>query len=317
MQVSFTYSSGAEEKPDLSLPLDSKLESRLHQLVLDKETKMESAYPIRFAKEGEVISKPNTLLPQEARMPTVPELDALAKALRISEVSLPDKNQKKLEVFYSTGHNNWMGHQYDGLFVAPGQTHPQPVILVAPDIDPLRQVRVGVHEIAHLRQDTNWGSTSAVPRNVAEKLGWAPRSNLRTLDWGLKATNGNYYCFSGVAGEGEWNQCDTQRPMFSNDDMRQLALIKPATNYFDNPTEMDAETVTMFRMGAADRAALFKLHNGLYELAKEEDQRDIDRKYPPINLWSAIAYWAGIAGPASSGSRTGSLPRIQPQPAPP
>ena len=121
LQVSFTYSSGAEEKPDLSLPLDSKLESRLHQLVLDKETKMESAYPIRFAKEGEVISKPNTLLPQEARMPTVPELDALAKALRISEVSLPDKNQKKLEVFYSTGHNNWMGHQYDGLFVAPGE----------------------------------------------------------------------------------------------------------------------------------------------------------------------------------------------------
>ena len=65
----------------------------------------------------------------------------------------------------------------------------------------------------------------------------------------------------------------------SNADMQKLALVKPASNYFDNPIEVFAEGMRLFRMGGEARDTLFVEAPLVYQLVKEEDQAELNLFY--------------------------------------
>lgn len=65
----------------------------------------------------------------------------------------------------------------------------------------------------------------------------------------------------------------------SNADMQKLAMVKPASNYFDNPIEVFAEGMRLFRMGGEARDTLLTEAPLVYQLVKEEDQAELDRFY--------------------------------------
>jgi len=64
--------------------------------------------------------------------------------------------------------------------------------------------------------------------------------------------------------------------------MRERALIKPPTFYFDNPLEVAAEGLSLLRAGAATRAALLKGSPKMYTFIRELDQADIDLSYGTV-----------------------------------
>ena len=61
--------------------------------------------------------------------------------------------------------------------------------------------------------------------------------------------------------------------------MREAALIRPATYYFSNPLEMAAEALALFREGPEQRRQLLKDSPGLYRFTKNQDQKDINEAY--------------------------------------
>lgn len=58
--------------------------------------------------------------------------------------------------------------------------------------------------------------------------------------------------------------------------MRNQALVRPPTFYFDNAAEMGAEGMAMFRGGVNERRQLAKESAVFYTFIKEQDQREID-----------------------------------------
>ncbi len=63
---------------------------------------------------------------------------------------------------------------------------------------------------------------------------------------------------------------------FSNKEMRALALVRPATDYFDNPIEVFAESMRLFRMGGEARELLYQESPFLYKITAEQDQAELD-----------------------------------------
>jgi hypothetical protein len=58
--------------------------------------------------------------------------------------------------------------------------------------------------------------------------------------------------------------------------MRNQALVRPPTFYFDNAAEMGAEGMALFRGGVNERRQLAKESADFYTFIKEQDQREID-----------------------------------------
>ncbi len=65
----------------------------------------------------------------------------------------------------------------------------------------------------------------------------------------------------------------------TNEQMKQIARVTPASDYFRMPHEMYAEGLAHFRIGNDARAHLLKTSPQLYELMKQRDQDDINRRY--------------------------------------
>jgi hypothetical protein len=65
----------------------------------------------------------------------------------------------------------------------------------------------------------------------------------------------------------------------SNEQMKKEARIKPISDYFDSGEEGVAEAITNFRSGEKERHDLLKASRDYYDMAKEQDQNEIDSYY--------------------------------------
>jgi exonuclease VII small subunit len=54
------------------------------------------------------------------------------------------------------------------------------------------------------------------------------------------------------------------------------ALVTPPTFYFENPAELYAEGMKLYRLSASAREHLEKVSPRLYEIIKRDNQREID-----------------------------------------
>jgi len=83
--------------------------------------------------------------------------------------------------------------------------------------------------------------------------------------------------------KGGWIRCDKDgHPIgtkISEEQMRGLALIKPATTYCNNPIEVEAEALTALRLGGATLARFIAECPELYNIVQQRDQEEIDRVY--------------------------------------
>ena len=68
----------------------------------------------------------------------------------------------------------------------------------------------------------------------------------------------------------------------TNDRMREIAAVRPATGYFIAPDEMQAEAFSAFRIDANrpgdNRRTLFLASRRLYDVIRDQDQSNIDRR---------------------------------------
>jgi hypothetical protein len=150
---------------------------------------------------------------------------------------------------------------------------------------------LAAHEIAHNseRNVGTWNIPKFLP--VAERLGWT--TNKDTDFWLLKGKNGDLYRLtddglSSNKGYAKGGALDEQgkpvadeknAPHFTNRQVRNDAMVKPPTDYFTAPDEMLADSLMLYRVGEEGRKQLLKSGQDLYDVVKEFDQAEIDKRF--------------------------------------
>lgn len=150
------------------------------------------------------------------------------------------------------------------------------------------------HELAHNTvYRLKWDDSATLERKCKE-MGWAPyQSPTGETTWIIKAKGNELYKIdSELTG---WVRCDEKgnylndkgQPAASEDkalritpaQMRDRALLRPPTDYFDNTIEMFAESMMSFRVSEKKRAEFAKTSPELYKFIREQDQAEIDLAY--------------------------------------
>ncbi|MBU6453489.1 MAG: hypothetical protein KGS72_17045 [Cyanobacteria bacterium REEB67] len=151
------------------------------------------------------------------------------------------------------------------------------------------------HEIAHNGDHKVRSADKNFEANVREKLGWVryrPGDFYEAGTHLLQGKEGGLYSYSPA--RAQWTLTDANgeaidrsgapaRPgeeiRYTNDEMRNRALVRPISNYFDRPTEMIMEGVAHYRTGGDTRAALLRTSPVLYEQVKRQDEQEIAMHY--------------------------------------
>lgn len=150
------------------------------------------------------------------------------------------------------------------------------------------------HELAHNAvYRLKWDDPATLERQC-KAVGWTTHQTLTgETTWIIKAKAGELYRISTELDN--WVRCD-DKGRYLNDkgvpcsgedkaqkitpeQMRDRAILRPPTNYFDNPIEMFAESMMMFRVSGTKRAEFAKSSPLLYKFIREQDQADIDLTY--------------------------------------
>lgn len=131
-------------------------------------------------------------------------------------------------------------------------------------------------------------------KQLYEQMGW------RSINgrWVIEGADGDLYRYLSAEGNlpRRWMRVTEQgqpadasgRPtqeasadFRTNEQMRQIARVAPASDYFRQPHEIYAEGLQLLRTNAASRAALLQASPQLYQLMKHKDQEAINQQYPP------------------------------------
>jgi hypothetical protein len=150
-----------------------------------------------------------------------------------------------------------------------------------------------VHELGHNTQySLNWEDEKTLI-DVSKRLGWAPYEDPKTHEtiWLIETKNHQFYKYSAE----NWVRCnatghpvdksgkvvdkETSAESATTAEVRDAALVRPATDYFDNVTEMFAEATMLYRIGGDKRRELLNQSPSLYSFVKDQDQAEINLHY--------------------------------------
>ncbi len=70
----------------------------------------------------------------------------------------------------------------------------------------------------------------------------------------------------------------------SNSQVKEAAVVTPASNYFDTPAEVEAEAMKLYRLGGPSRRLLLLKAPVLYRLVEAEDQNEINLRFGAIRV---------------------------------
>lgn len=161
-----------------------------------------------------------------------------------------------------------------------------------------------MHELAHNHQSRmGWDTDSAKLKSMADKTGFVILEipgKVRRYFIKVKGGDGQeLFAIDDAAKSKTWYRVDAQgQPLdaaglavplekakrLSNDEVRKNAIVTPATDYFDTPLEIFADAMKMFRLGGDARLALLSRSPALYDLIKEEDQKEINLFYGYVKV---------------------------------
>lgn len=149
------------------------------------------------------------------------------------------------------------------------------------------------HELAHNTvYRLKWDDSATLERKCKE-MGWAPyQSPAGETTWIIKAKANELYRIDSELTN--WVRCD-DKGNYLNDKgqpasedkalritpakMRDRALMRPPTDYFDNTIEMFAESIMSFRVSEKRRAEFARTSPDLYKFIREQDQAELDKAY--------------------------------------
>lgn len=174
----------------------------------------------------------------------------------------------------------------------------QPTIFIEPGYDKTLKGQhpelIMIHELAHNSQ-VRMGMDCYNPESwkLAEKLGWLPYEDResRQKGWLICSSECPQHFYRRAAFSSQWIRCNRSGEPLSRagcavhrkgeahcltaQEMADVALIRPATNYFSNPMEMFAEALMLFRANKVHRKHLLSMSPQLYQIVKEYDALEI------------------------------------------
>lgn len=147
------------------------------------------------------------------------------------------------------------------------------------------------HELGHNTIYRLGWETEKTLVEACKQLGWAPyddRDSKETI-WLIQGKKNDFYkLFDGetwIATNAQGKPVDKDGKVVASEDdahklpaeeVRQLALYPPPTDYFDNAVEVAAEALMMLRSSQVRRNLLLSRSPVIYEYIKGKDQEDMD-----------------------------------------
>jgi hypothetical protein len=250
-----------------------------------------------------------------AREPRLSELLGVEGALKSSQPSqLTDAKGHTLKYYYlekpSAGQNT-----YDaGLFA--GDSRGRASVMIEPDAYPFRPITAAdaianhqdlkssiealtAHEMAHNTESKLGLFDYRTMAPVAEKLGWtvAYDSDKNPQYWLLQGKNNDYYRLTtdGLSSNNGWIRCNADgqpldnagkivenadlAPHYDNKAVRELARVRPPTDYFTEPTEELADGLMLYRLGDNGQSQLHASGDQVFNTVAQVDQSEIDLQF--------------------------------------
>lgn len=255
----------------------------LQELRDEKLAEVEEDYNVKFGKEGESIAVDGEQVP--LRTPNLGQVYGVESALARSQPDVVTADGEPLEIDFTAvqGENENKGGFADGSRVV---LEPN-----GGDDTPDQVMRVFMHELAHNGQHRLYGDDETFRTAYAAQFGFVKVGDA----WLLQTKDGRY--LKSIPGEGgvgssgwmltdkDGNPVDaignpSDHPQeFTNEEARDLALVRPASGYFPNPAEAGAEATSKFRGGEESRAEFLASNPDTYAVAKQLDQLDINKTY--------------------------------------
>ncbi|MFN8658629.1 MAG: hypothetical protein U0105_20005 [Candidatus Obscuribacterales bacterium] len=265
-----------------------EVERQLTQWREAKIKEIEAKYNLQISRDGQT----DRLQGKDAalRTPRVDELLALEQAAMRSQPSARSANGKPVRVEFTARPST----PYDAY--VPGRVSDDEQERIV--FEPLSRTFQGfkdtaMHEFAHIGQHNMRQRDAAALDRAFEAMGYRKvKTEDGAMQWQLKGKDGNYYT-ENPNGTG-WTRVDEKgRPLkadgkpasgfkdkdavtISSIEMQERAAVRPASWYFTNPVENQAEGLWLFRGGEQDRTRLFTRSPELYKIIKEYDQKEID-----------------------------------------
>jgi len=289
--------------------------TRLNTLSEQRQSDLAQTFGISFAQAGEAVTFKagpgfTTLT---ARAPRLNELVAMENVLRKSQpgqLTLDGKNGVKFN-FVQDKDAPHLG--FGGLFEFHGA---QPNIFLHNELNQSKPITerdpdalqkyyderkrnslegIATHEVAHHSDMKVRGLDPALESSIRENIGWHRFRDGDFYEFDthlLKGKDGAFYRFGHF--DMSWTRSDAQgtpidlagKPApagsevrLTNEEMISKALVRPISDYFNNPTEMLMEGFLNFRVGGANRAKLLAESPVLYDQVKLQDDRELAAHY--------------------------------------
>lgn len=265
-----------------------EIERQLTQWREAKIKEIEAKYNLQISRDGQT----DRLQGKDAdlRAPRIDELLALEQAAMRSQPSARSANGKPVRVEFTVRPST----PYDAY--VPGRVSDDEQERIV--FEPLSRTFKGfkdtaMHEFAHIGQHNMRQRDAAALDTAFEAMGYRRvKTDDGAMQWQLKGKDGNYYT-ENPNGTG-WTRVDEKgRPLktdgkpasgfkdkdavtISSTEIQERAVVRPASWYFTNPVENQAEGLWLFRGGEQDRTRLFTTSPELYKIIKEYDQKEID-----------------------------------------
>lgn len=258
----------------------------------EKRSELEARFGVRIGRAGEMVAEKNGVKRSGrsyciARDPDLEELAALEFALLRS---YPGRRHALSILFLKEGCYG------DRCATWTQDREGRPVVLVEPRRsrldDPLELVFL--HELAHdamFRMGLN--PDRAGEWKYAEILGWQRFANHKAGEkgWMIRSAEGYGTFYKLGKYTQEWIKCDGNgNPVTGADNapvhsrrafapgaeyVRSVAVVKPATDYFDNPFEVLAEGLMLYRAGSETRGKLMVTSPKLHEIVRQFDDCEL------------------------------------------
>lgn len=234
-------------------------------------------------------AKPDQERTIDVRQPTFGETLALEYALKRS---LPSAGSKTELQFLFPLQSSLNGALAEWELSAKNK----PTVVVEPTASDRPLEYVLLHELSHHSQ-YRMGLNPLAPFDwkMTNSLGWRTYTNPLTgeTDWAIATTTGLLYKYSNAMRRwiscnkaGQPVDCIGSRVAHQRDadhmttkEIAAIAKVRPCTAYMNNPLEVMAEGLAMYRMSEHHRSILLKKSPELYEIIKDFDQKLIAKHY--------------------------------------
>lgn len=304
-KIAFYSQLAGQEIRHLDCGKDSADPAALELLLQKRERELRDAIKTEFGIDTEKTSEYVTYTTTNSiesnyklrlRNPNLQELECLQYALQRSAPSqFIDLKMKRVLAVYFLMDSNVCGTLGQWGIDSKGK----PAIFVEPESAQMHPLEITlIHEFGHnAAYRLGWRPDNSMSWKLLSKLGWKTFYNANSGEIGYlictKDGSGIEKLYKFISGR-NWIRCNSSgqpvdpegricKARFAErkntDEIRQCAIVKPASSYCPNPMEVFAEAVAFYRGSKFERKLLLERCRVLYDIVKEHDSCELERSY--------------------------------------